>query len=125
MSGNDLTIFTVPQACQTTLHQVEDTLRSAGYTVLQSFDLQTAMGNRTPCACGKQPCTCQMAVLLVYAQDGPPATLIFDRNPSKTSLALVSKPLPFDTSSWIGDLKDLFTDSTNPRDLTDTPRDSP
>ena len=73
------------QDCNCTATQATDQLNAAGYTVVRSFDLISA-----------QPiianCDCQVIILLVYGQEGPPATLIFDGTQFSTSVFLEHDP---------------------------------
>lgn len=78
-------LFVSPQGCDCAVEDTKSSLEMAGYTVVRSFDLHSAVA--THC-----PCTCQLVVLLVYGQNGPPATLIFDSQESGTSVFLAIEP---------------------------------
>lgn len=85
MNAGKQPILVVNQACKCTVAQVTELFRSAGYAVVQSFDLLSAIDARTRCIC-------QMVVLLVYGKDGPPATVILDGNDISTSIFLENEP---------------------------------
>jgi hypothetical protein len=85
-------LFVMQQDCDSVVANVSAALKSAGYFVLQSFNLQSSMTAQASCSCGQDSCTCQMVVLLIYAEEGPPVTLIFDSNQTQTSLYLVNSP---------------------------------
>ena len=65
MNAGKQPILVVNQACGCTVTQVTEQFKSAGYAVVQSFDLLSAMDTRTRCIC-------QLVVLLIYGKDGPP-----------------------------------------------------
>jgi hypothetical protein len=83
-SGKQL-ILVLNQDCNCTAEQVSDHLDAAGYSVMRSFDLISAQQ-------GCSNCNCQLIILLVYGQDGPPATLIFDGTKFSTSIFLDNDP---------------------------------
>ena len=74
MNAGSQPILVVNQACGCTVTQVTEQFKSAGYAVVQSFDLLSAIDAR------HSKCICQMVVLLVYGKDGPPVTIILDGN---------------------------------------------
>ena len=70
-------------------------LERAGLQVMRSFDLKVARAAHVGCTCphhGTEQCDCQMVVLLVYGQDGPPATLVVHGHDGQTQIALVDTP---------------------------------
>ncbi|MAT43727.1 MAG: hypothetical protein CL609_15425 [Anaerolineaceae bacterium] len=69
------------QDCNCSVTKVTDQLHEAGFSVVRSFDLLSARGNL-------RNCICQKVILLVYEQEGPPVTLIFDGNAISTSIFL-------------------------------------
>ena len=81
MNAGKQPILVLNQDCSCMVTQVTNQLNAAGYSVVRSFDLFSALGSFSKCIC-------QMVVLLVYGQDGPPATLIFDGNDFSTSVFL-------------------------------------
>jgi hypothetical protein len=74
---------------------IRQLLTSIGLTVCQSFDLQTARAAHKDCACphhGTDMCDCQMAVLLVYEENGEPLTLVAHGQNGYTSLEIFNPP---------------------------------
>lgn len=78
-------LLVLNQGCNCTADQVSDHLDAAGFSVVRSFDLISAQQ-------GSSNCDCQMIILLVYGQDGPPASLIFDGTQFNTSIFLENDP---------------------------------
>jgi hypothetical protein len=74
-----------------------------GLTVRTSFDLQIAKSAHASCTCphhGMDQCDCQIVVLLVYDDEGDPASLILHSQDGKTQLALVNNnPLHTDAET--------------------------
>jgi hypothetical protein len=72
-------------------------LGDAGLKVVRSFDFQPsriAMGNGL-CDCpyhGTRYCDCQVVVLLVYGENGSPATLLMHGRDQKIKFSLVDSP---------------------------------
>ena len=70
-------------------------LTNAGLQAMQTFDLQAARLSHPDCPCpyhGTQACDCQMVVLLVYAGDAQPASLVVHRHHGRAWFYLVDKP---------------------------------
>jgi hypothetical protein len=82
-------ILDVDQNCETTASQVMQVFVSAGYCVIKSFDLHSAIETHSQCLCPEDICPCQMIVLLVYPKNYPPASLILDSDGLKTTISLV------------------------------------
>jgi hypothetical protein len=78
-------ILVLDQDCSCSVIKVTDQLNAAGFTVVRSFDLQSALAKY-------RGFLCQMIVLLAYSQDGSPATLILDGNHLGTSIFLENDP---------------------------------
>ncbi len=116
MNAGNQPFICVQQDCDSVVAQVTTALESAGYFVMQSFDLHTAMQPLSGCACAQDACSCQMVVLLVYAQDGPPATLIFDSDETRTSVYLVDSPTHTAQPVWTGRLPQLLPEPLFPAD---------
>ena len=74
-------ILVLNQNCNCSITNVTNQLNAAGYSVVRSFDLFSALARYSKCIS-------QMVVLLVYAQDGPPLTLILDGNDFITTVFL-------------------------------------
>ncbi len=85
MITGKLPLFVSQQECDCAVEETKFSLEMAGYTVVRSFDLHSAIATHFLC-------TCQLVVLLVYGQNGPPATLIFDSQESGTSIFLDTDP---------------------------------
>ncbi len=85
MNAGRQPILVVNQACSCTVTQVTDQLSTAGYAVVQSFNLLSALSRNSICLC-------QIVVLLVYGQDRPPATIILDGDDLSTSIFLENEP---------------------------------
>jgi hypothetical protein len=72
-------------------------LTSAGFRVVQTFDLQVARLAHSECPCphhGTDDCNCQMVILLVYRKVDDPATLVIHGQDGKTWLSLASPAGP-------------------------------
>ena len=77
------------------VERVTNRLSADGLRVMPSFDLQVARSAHVDCTCphhGKKECDCQLLVLLVYEDQGPPLTLVAHSKDSKTHFALVDPP---------------------------------
>lgn len=96
------------QDCDTSVAQVTLALKSAGFYVQQSFNLRTVTESSGVCLSDQTSCLCQIVILLVYAQEGSPATLVFDGKPSQTVLSLVTGPAQPAATGLIGKLAQLL-----------------
>ena len=70
-------------------------LELAGFQVMRSFDLKVARAAHLDCTCphhGTDKCDCQLVVLLVYAKDGPPVTLVIHGHDGQVQVALAETP---------------------------------
>jgi hypothetical protein len=70
-------------------------LEQSGLQVIRSFDLKVARAAHVGCTCphhGTVQCDCQMVVLLVYGQAGPPVTLVAHGHDGQTHIVLVDTP---------------------------------
>lgn len=88
-------ILTLQTDSQTAIEQSMRQLELAGLQVVRSFDLKVARAAHVGCTCphhGTEQCDCQMVVLLVYGQDGPPATLVVHGYDGQTEISLVDIP---------------------------------
>ena len=88
-------LFTTPGSGDKAIAKATDVLQQAGYQVMRSFDLNAARAAHVDCSCphhGTTMCDCQMVVLLVYGQDGPPVTLTAHSRDGRTQFALVNDP---------------------------------
>lgn len=110
MTTGNQPLIVMQSNCNSAVQLVSATLKIAGYQVQQSFDLHSAMAAHDGCYCNPESCTCQMVVLLVYAQEGSPVTLIFDDDGFQTSIYLVNS-LQSSRPSWVGKLAQLLPDT--------------
>ena len=83
-------LFVLPNHTDSVEMQISSVLRSAGYLVIKSFDLHSAIPTHKVCECTTNSCNCQMVVLLVYAPQGSPITLMLDGNEYETAVYLVN-----------------------------------
>lgn len=64
-------------------------------SILRTFDLRTAQFSQADCSCphhGTEQCDCQMIVLLVYAGDRGPVSLVAHGYEGKTWFSIVDTP---------------------------------
>jgi hypothetical protein len=88
------------KACGDAIDWATQELTAAGLQTLRTFDLQAAHNVNTehvftcrPCPhYGKDPCDCQMIVLLVYQADRHPVSLVAHGYNERTWLYLVDTP---------------------------------
>jgi hypothetical protein len=104
MNSGGQPLIVMYQDCESTVAQATAALKSAGYLVQQTFNLRTPQNEPSVCACDQNDCYCQMVILLVYAQEGSPATLVFDGSPSQTHISLVTGSAQLACPSLIGSL---------------------
>lgn len=72
-------------------------LGGAGLKVVRSFDFQSSRvaADNLKCDCphhGTRNCDCQVVVLLVYGENGSPATLLLHGRDQKIKFSLVDSP---------------------------------
>jgi len=88
--------------CGEAIHWISGHLNRSGLQVLQTFDLQAARAAHGSCSCphhGDDQCDCQMAVLLVYGNGHPPASLVAHGRDGQTWFVLAdSYPQGVDTA---------------------------
>jgi hypothetical protein len=97
-AGNQL-VAVVQMDCNSAILQTTLNLKSAGFQILQSFDLRSTTSATTVCP-GHQAAY-QMVVLMIYSQEGPPATLVFESKGSQTFVSLVPVPQLSTHQAWI------------------------
>jgi hypothetical protein len=88
-------ILTLQSDSQAAIEESTRRLEQFGFQVILSFDLKAARSTHVGCTCpyhGTEHCDCQMGVLLVYGQDGPPVTLVIHGHDGQTHIALVDTP---------------------------------
>lgn len=105
-------ILLLNQSWSCAVTQITDQLNAAGYAVVKTFDLLSALAkysNRI----------LQMVILLVYGQDGPPATLIVEGNDSSTAIFLENDPEQLPQSQFVPLLFKLSVIDQPPVDYPD------
>ncbi len=73
--------------------RLHDVLTDAGLRVVQSFRLHDARRPASDIGCPKHDglaCDCELIILLVYAQTGPPATIVLNGSDGTTMVSLVA-----------------------------------
>ena len=88
-----LPFLALDQKCEQVQLSVNQQLTSAGFHVVQTFDLQVARLAHPDCSCphhGTDDCNCQLVVLLIYAKKGDPVTLVIHGQDGKTWLSLAN-----------------------------------
>ena len=86
--------LTLDQTCDQVQVWIEGQLTSAGFRVVQTFDLQVARLAHSDCPCphhGTEECNCQMVVLLVYRKRNAPATLVIHGQDGRTWVSLTNR----------------------------------
>ncbi len=82
--------------CQIAAAMITHRLELLGLHILRSFDLSTAAcvpRPDVPCPHhGTVPCNCQLVVLLVYGEGGPPASLVAHGYDGRTWFSFVDDP---------------------------------
>ena len=97
-AGNQL-VAIVQMDCSSAVLQTTANLKSAGFQVLQSFDLRSTTSVSAICANSQG--ICQMVVLMIYPQEGPPATLVLESRGLETYVSLVTAPQLSTHQAWI------------------------
>jgi hypothetical protein len=95
MMNDNSPILTLDQPCDDAVHWVVDKVSQAGLSVISTFDLQVARHAQIVCPCphhGTDQCDCQMVVLLVYADNREPVTLIAHGYNGQTWFSVVDTP---------------------------------
>ena len=85
-------ILTLQADSQAAIEYSMQCLDLAGFQVLRSFDLKVARAAHLNCTCphhGTDQCDCQLVVLLVYAQEEPPVTLVVHGHDGQVQIAVV------------------------------------
>lgn len=90
--------LTLDQPCDQVQTWVSGQLTSAGFRVVQTFDLQDARLAHSDCPCphhGTDHCNCQMIVLMVYQKQKKidPATLLLHGQDGRTWLSMANPNL--------------------------------
>ena len=111
MNAGSQPLIVMQSDCDAAVSQLKTALKSASYLVVQSFDLHSAMPTHFGCNCNPDSCKCQMVVLLVYALEGPPVTLICDGDGLQTVVYLVNNPQKSTHPGWIEKFAQLLPTS--------------
>ncbi|MFQ5401581.1 MAG: hypothetical protein ACE5E7_18540 [Anaerolineae bacterium] len=104
-------LFTTLGRGDTAVNRAIKILQQAGYQVMRSFDLNAARATHADCSCphhGTALCDCQMVVLLVYGESGPPVTLTAHSRDGRTQFALVDDPAQRPSSNLENDIINLL-----------------
>ena len=89
------TILSLEQPSDEAIAWVVRQVGAAGLQVLRTFDLQDARLAQAECPCphhGTQECDCQMVVLLVYADNTQPVSLVAHSHDGATWFSLIDTP---------------------------------
>src|SRR5574342_1209243 len=81
------------QTCEQVQALVNAKLTSAGFHVVETFDLQVARLAHPDCPCphhGTDDCNCQMVVLLIYQKKDDPVTLVIHGQDGRTWLSVAN-----------------------------------
>jgi hypothetical protein len=111
MNTGNLPLIITQMDCKSVVLLVTTALKSAGYMVLKSFDLNSVIPVQGECDCDSNTCTCQLVVLLVYPILGPPATLLIDSHGSRTIINLANNSHDSIYSGWTGILAQILNSS--------------
>lgn len=94
--GEDSDLLPVKLDCQIAVETATQRLEQLGLRILRSFDLSTAAcvpQPGMPCPHhGIVPCDCQLVVLLIYGEDGPPVSLVAHGHDHQTWFSVVDDP---------------------------------
>ena len=77
------------------IDEISRLLTNSGLRVVESFDFQVARASHGGYDCphhGSVPCTCQLAILLVYGEDAMPVGLMVHGNDERTELSMIETP---------------------------------
>lgn len=88
-------ILTLDQSCDDAVDWVVNKVTQAGLLVMRTFDLQAARDPQITCPCphhDTDSCDCQMVVLLVYAGNLAPVTVIAHSYNHQTWFSVVDTP---------------------------------
>ena len=84
-------LLVLDQTCEQVLAWINGKLTDAGFRLVKTFDLHVARYAHLGCPCpqhGTDDCNCQMIVVLVYGNQGDPATLIIHGQEGRAWLSL-------------------------------------
>jgi hypothetical protein len=104
-------ILTLQADSQAAIEYSMQRLKLAGFQVIRSFDLKVARAAHIDCTCpyhGTDQCDCQMVVLLVYAQDEPPVTLVVHGYDGQAQIALVETTEQQPTDQFVDAIREAI-----------------
>ena len=93
--SDDSPFLTLEQPCDAAVEWLTDRVSQAGLRVMRTFNLQVARHAQVICPCphhGTEQCDCQMVVLLVYASNPQPLTIIAHGYNNRTWFSVVDTP---------------------------------
>lgn len=114
--------LTLDQTCVQVQMWVDQQLTGTGFRVVQTFDLQVARMGHPSCTCpnhGTDACNCQMLVLLIYPQNGEPATLIIHGQEDKSWLSITIPESGRSNQRFGVTIQKVLQDSANLLSITD------
>lgn len=101
--------FLSVDACwEKALHSIQTSLSQAGFSTVQTFNLQAARLSLQKSDCpthGTEACDCQLVVFLVYGEPAEPATLMLHGNQTKTWLSIPESAPPVPNPGLIGAIR--------------------
>ena len=84
-------LLVLDQTCEQVLAWIDGKLTDANFRLVKTFDLLVARQAHPNCLCpqhGTDDCNCQMVVVLVYGNQGDPATLVIHGQEGRAWLSL-------------------------------------
>jgi hypothetical protein len=113
MSDNS-PFLTLERPCDAAVEWLTDRFSQAGLRVMRTFDLQVARHAQVICPCphhGTEQCDCQMVVLLIYASNQQPMTIIAHGYNNRTWFSVVDTPQQRADPHLEGTIRRLFASS--------------
>ena len=95
MMNDNSAILKLQQPCDDAVEWVINRVSQAGLSVIRTFDLHVARDAQVDCPCphhSTDQCDCQMVVLLVYADNHAPVSLIAHGYNNQTWFSVVDSP---------------------------------
>lgn len=78
--------------CDTAVVEIAEVLENNALRVMLSFDSSLAAGSTVCPHHGPEQCDCQIVILLVYGDDGRPATLMAHGQDGETWISIAASP---------------------------------
>jgi hypothetical protein len=88
-------LLTIKANSEVVVEILTGVLKSVGFQVVQSFDLQSAKAAHHGCSCphhGSALCDCQMVMLILYTKEDEPVRLVAHGNDGITHVGVVDHP---------------------------------